>query len=92
MKEKLKIALELYIKEFEKKHKLTFDSAVGNDLMGVLNFGCTSFYSMSDIIEDIDNKYPKGLILQWHEDTIEHYPKCINLRSYAMGLRYEKLK
>lgn len=92
MKKELKTALELYIKEFENKHELTFDSAVGDDLMGVLDFGCTEFFSMSDIIEDIDNKYPKGLILQWHEDTIEHNPKYINLRTYAMGLRYEQIK
>lgn len=91
MKPELKTALEIYIKEFEAKHELAFDSAVGNDLMGVLDFGCTEFFSMSDIVEDIDNNYPKGLILQWHEDTIEHHPKYINLRSYATGLRYEKL-
>ena len=91
MKAQLKEALELYIKEFETKHELTFDSAVGNDLMGVLDFRCTEFFNMSDIVEDIDNNYPKGLILQWHEDTIEHHPRYINLRTYAMGFRYEKL-
>ena len=92
MKPELKAVLEIYIKEFEAKHELTFDSAVGNDLMGVLDFGCTNFYNMSDIIQDIDNEYPKGLVLQWHEDTIEHHPKYINLSSYAMGFRYEQLK
>lgn len=83
----------LYIDEFEEKHGLEFDHAVGDDLMGVIAFGFTEFYNMSDIIEDIDSEYPKGLILRWNEETIEHHPKYyINLNSYATGLRYEQLK
>ena len=91
MKEKLKEAIELYIKEFEAKHEIYFDSAIGDDLMGVLDFGCTYFFNISDIVEDIDNNYPKGLILDWNEHTVENHPKYINLNSYAMGLRYEQL-
>lgn len=88
MKLQLTKALHAYIKAFEKKHDLTFQSAVADDLMGVLDFGSTDFFSMSDVIEDIDNNYQRGLILQWHDDCIENHPKYINLKSYVMGLRY----
>lgn len=85
MKAKLKEILMLYIFEFELKHGLDFDHAVGDDLMGVIAFGDTMFFNISDIIEDIDNEYPEGLILRWNDDVIDHHPKYINLRSYAMG-------
>ena len=91
IKLKLVKALHAYIKAFEKKHDLKFDSAVADDLMGVLDFGSTDFFSMCDIIEDIDNDYPKGLIKQWQEDCIQNHPKYINLKSYVMGLRYEMI-
>ena len=92
MKAKLKEQLKLYIEEFEEKHGLEFDHAVGDDLLGVISFGNTMFFNMSDIIQDIDSQYDKGLIIQWHEDTVENYPKFINLSSYAMGLRYKTIK
>ena len=92
MKLKLKEQLKLYIEEFEEKHGLEFDHAVGGDLMGVIAFGDVMFFNMSDIIQDIDSQYDRGLIIQWHEDTLENYPKFINLSSYAMGLRYKTIK
>ena len=91
MKPKLKEQLKLYIEEFEEKHGLEFDHAVGGDLMGVIAFGDVMFFNMSDIIEDIDNEYENHLITQWLYDCMEFSPKYINLNSYAMGLRYEQL-
>lgn len=88
MKQKLKEQLMLYIEEFEEKHGLEFDHAVGDDLMGVIAFGNTIFFNISDIIEDIDNEYPEGLILRWNDDVIDHHPKYINLKSYVMGARF----
>lgn len=96
MTKKLKTALDAaiigYIKAFEKKHDVAFDWAVNDDLTGSLSFG-DNYFSMSDIVQDINKKYKKGLIFEWQNASIEaHFKsidKVINLNSYAMGLRYE---
>lgn len=88
---------DYYISLFEKKHDYELYDIVHDDYT-VLCFADT-YLSISDIIEDIDRNYPKGLIFQWQEDSVDYSlkhsgkdVKWINLRSYAMGLRYEQLK
>jgi hypothetical protein len=98
MSKKLRKALDDaitgYIKAFEKKHDVFYEWAVVDDLTGILNFG-DHYFSMSDIVEDIDKKYKKWKIFEWKDAGIKaHFEgntKTINLRSYMMGLRYESV-
>lgn len=95
----LKLALDAaimgYIHKFEKAHGVGFDYAVGEDedLTGVLCFG-DHYFNMSDIVYDVDNKLPIRLIFEWQDAGLDAHSsgndKIINLKSYAMGLRYER--
>jgi hypothetical protein len=78
-----------YIELFCKKHDLYFDYWVADIIGEVAAFG-DYFFSFTDIVRDIDEDVEAGLILQWHDDSIEHEDTTINFRSYAMGLRYKE--
>lgn len=88
--------LMAYIRKFEKKHDVKLQYAVDDNIMGVLNFGDAYFFDAADVVYDIDHNLPKGLILQWAEDSIDDSKnparQTINLLSYAMGLRFEDLQ
>ena len=71
MKKQLEKVLKQYIKEFEKKQNLTFEFAVGDNLMEVISFGYVYFFNMSDIIYDIDNNIKENIIVEWCEYTIQ---------------------
>ena len=81
MKKQLEKVLKQYIKEFEKKQDLTFEFAVGDNLMEVISFGCVYFFNMSDIIYDIDNNIKDNIIVEWCEYTIQE-KDYINYRTY----------
>lgn len=83
------------------KQGISFEDWVGGDIGGIANFGDIYYFSITDIIEDVNNGYKKGLILKWLEDSVDasndttnkyfDEKPYINLKSYAMGLRYENL-
>lgn len=85
-----------YIRKFEKKHDVKLQYAVDDNIMGVLNFGDAYFFDATDVVYDMDHNLPKGLILQWAEDSVDDSKnptrQTINLQSYAMGLRFEDLE
>ena len=81
MKKQLEKVLKQYIKEFEKKQDLTFEFAVGDNLMEVISFGYVYFFNMSDIIYDIDNNIKDNIIVEWCEYTIQE-KDYINYRTY----------
>ena len=81
MKKQLEKVLKQYIKEFEKKQDLTFEFAVGDNLMEVISFGYVYFFNMSDIIYDIDNNIKENIIVDWCEYTIQE-KDYINYRTY----------
>ncbi len=85
-----------YIRKFEEKHDVELQYAVDDDIMGVLDFGDVYVFNATDVVYDIDHDLPKGLILQWAEDSADDKKnparQTINLQSYAMGLRFEDLK
>jgi hypothetical protein len=87
---------DIYVKKFEKKHGYNLDYEFGEFKNEMCNFGDHYYFSISDIIFDIETKQPKGLIFQWLDDYVEYsYKKNvtkINYKSYSMGLRYENLK
>ena len=91
IKQQFEDSVMAIIIEFEKKQGFDFDFAVSNDLSGVLCFGDEYSFCLSDICKDIFTDQPKGLIMQWQDDSILNYKqKIINYNSYTMGLRYEK--
>ena len=96
LREELEEILKSYIRKFEAKHDVEMQYAVDDDITGVLDFGGVYFFCITDVIYDIDHDLPKGLILQWAEDSVDDSKnptrQIINLYSYAKGLRYEDLK
>lgn len=91
MRKELDKILMDYIRKFEKKQDMTFEFAVCDDLMGVICFGCVYYFSINDIIFDIDTSQPKGLITEWLEACLEnkHRTNNINYHSYCKGMRFE---
>lgn len=96
LREELEEILKSYIRKFEAKHDVEMQYAVDDDITGVLDFGDIYFFNVTDVIYDIDHDLPKGLILQWAEDSVDDSKnptrQTINLQSYAKGLRFEDLE
>ena len=96
LRRELEETLMAYIRLFEEKHDVNLQYAVNDDIMGVLDFGDVYCFHIADVVYDIDHDLPKGLILQWAEDSIDDSKnptrQTINLQSYAMGLRFEDLQ
>lgn len=96
LRKELEETLMAYIRLFEEKHDLELQYAINDDIMGVLDFGYVYFFNIADVVYDIDHDLPKGLILQWAEDSADDNKnptrQTINLHSYAKGLRFENLR
>jgi hypothetical protein len=56
---------------FARKQGLTFDFWVADEIGGVACFGDIYFFSLQDMLYDIEGRRKKGLILQWIEDAVE---------------------
>jgi hypothetical protein len=86
-----------FIRKFCKKQGIIFDGWVGDEIGGIAIFSCQYFFDLPDIIFDLTTKQPKCNILNWQSEGVEFNMENenqlhINYKSYAMGLRYEKLK
>ena len=97
-------ALKDYYKEkdnvirlFSEKQKLACSYVLGN----IYCFIDEYFFNLEDIIYDLENDCPVGLILQWQDDRLSYNydmeemgaeTTYINYKSYHMGLRYETFK
>lgn len=96
LRKELEETLMAYIRLFEEKHDVDLQYIVNDDIMGLLDFGDVYFFNTTDVVYDIDHDLPKGLILQWAEDSVDDSKnparQTINLLSYAMGLRFEDLE
>lgn len=88
LRERLDGIIMEYIKLFEKKHNMNFEFAVSDDLTDVLCFGDIYYFSMNDVVFDIDNKLKKGLTIEWLEYNLENQDKYVNLYSYSKGYRH----
>ena len=86
MKEKLENILKEYIRLFCKKQDLEFDFAVLDDYLDVICFGYETFISMSDIVYDIDNKIPKGVIKDWYNYIVEN-ENNISYRTWVKNIK-----
>jgi hypothetical protein len=81
-----------FIEVFVEKHGYEFSGWVANDIGGIAEFIEQYFFNFKDIVDDILNEYPEGLIFRWQDDCISKSGNSIiNLKSYFMGLRYEDL-
>lgn len=81
---------DMIFRAFAKKHDLQFDYWVGvdEDRAGVASFNEQYFFNMCDIKEDLQNRYPKGDILEWQDYCVELRMKNdlespINLRNFV---------
>ena len=101
MRENYKSACAAYVRAFEAKQGIEFEYWIGEEVGGATSFGGEWCFSMLEIIHDVDTRQPKGQILQWHSECLEHAQslpegsqlyKKINYRSYCMGLRFGDLK
>jgi hypothetical protein len=80
-----------YINKFINKQGYDFSGWVGDDVGGVACFVEQYFFSLDDIVYDINNKCEKGLIFAWQEHNLEvGSDKAINYYSYSRGLRMAK--
>lgn len=59
-----------YVMMFCKKQETELDFWVDRDTFTVGQFG-DHFYSISDIITDIEEQAPAGLIYEWQDEQIE---------------------
>ena len=80
------------VKKFAKNQDLEFNGWVGNDVGGIAGFATQYFFSIQDMILDLNTKQKKGFILQWQSEMVEYRmsepPKqTINYKSYTLGLR-----
>ena len=96
LKKQYEFVCDQYIQKFSNKQGIEFDGWIGKDIGGVASFIDQYFFNLSDIIEDINGKHPKGLILEWQDDSVDYNmarkdPFVINYKTYAMGLRYSDL-
>jgi len=87
-----------YLNLFALKHSLTFEFWISDEIGSIASFGDTFFFTMDNIMEDINNDYPKNIIMDWHWHCldVDQYLKndkdapkkpCPNLSHYAMGAR-----
>ena len=90
LREDLDKALKAYIDAFCVKHDYQHDFSVGDDLMDVA-FISDMCLSVHDIISDIDDSLPVGVISDWYYDSLENHVNgvaCVNLLSYFMINKY----
>lgn len=60
-----------YIRDFEQKQDITFKCYVDNIAGGLCEFKEGYFINMYEIIIDLEQNAPKGLILHWHDCITE---------------------
>jgi hypothetical protein len=76
-----------YIDFFTKKHGYEFSSWVADEVGGIACFVEQYYFNFNNIVEDINNQYPKGKIFEHQDYEVECDYKgktTINLRNYVM--------
>ena len=90
LQQQYQAACNAYIAAFCKKQKIDFDYWIGDEVGGLASFAETYFFTMSDIVLDVDTKQRKGKILKWQDYNMEAEQQ-INYKSYTMGLRVRNI-
>lgn len=86
-----------WVQKFCNKQQIDFDGWVSDEVGGIASFACQYFFTLSDIILDLNTKQPKGNILNWQIEDVDfnmfnEKQQHINYKSYTMGLRHEQLE
>ena len=89
LKETYELCCNEYVKRFSEKQCLFFDGWIGDEIGGIASFIQQYFFSISDIVFDIENKCKKGLILEWQDLSVANPEKAINYYSFSKGLRLD---
>ena len=81
----------LYIAQFEEKHDCYLEYWVSDDTTGIACFG-DNFFSLSDIVFDIDNNCPARAIFDWQDYQVEKHSngtenQIVNFKNHLKGLR-----
>lgn len=86
MKQAYKKAVNAYRKSFEKKHNLTFEYWVNDEVGTIAGFNNGMYYiDFRDMKLDIDNDVEKNKFFEWYDYTLEeHYRKqpIINYKTF----------
>lgn len=82
-------AVNEIIDYFCEKQDLDFEYWAGDCVGEVACFG-DIFLNFDDIIHDLKNDAPKGLIIDWYFEQLDNERININYRSYIMGARFKK--
>lgn len=78
-----------YVKKFAQKQGIEFEFWVSDRVGETACFSSHHAFNMPELIYDIDSNQPKGLIMEWHEKSLENQgEKWINYFSYCLGFRY----
>lgn len=87
------IACNEYIEKFVKKQGYEFDGWVAEEVGGLASFIEQYYFSLSDIIYDLETNQKKGEIMRWQEYGIERNYEdkdySVNYKTYCKGFRYE---
>ena len=86
------LVCDKYIELFSEKQGLEYEFWVG-DTVGEVAYFPDYWFNFSDIVLDINNYVPEGLITEWQNESLLNYDKGlkINYYSYKNGLRYSYL-
>jgi hypothetical protein len=85
---------QCYVHAFTKKHDISFDYWIGDDIGGIASFGECYTFSLTDIRIDIDNRVQKGKIFEWIDYEVEfnmnkEFTVWINYKNWLKGARHE---
>lgn len=82
-------AIQAVIDQFCEKQDIEFEYAVGDDLLDVLCFSLDEYYTLQDIVYDLETYQPPRKIYEWSLYCLE-IKEYVNYKSYCMGWRKEK--
>ena len=88
MKQAYKKAVTAYRKAFEKKHNLTFEYWVCDEVGTVASFDLGTYYiDFQDMKYDIDNDVQRDKFIEWYDFTLDAHYKNEPIINYKTFLK-----
>ena len=72
LRKRLDKIIGLYVAKFEEKHETELEFWVSDDTTGIACFG-DYFFSLADIVFDIDNNCPAREIFRWQDYCVDKH-------------------
>ena len=91
LKQDYESACNDYLHEFCIKQSMKNGGWVGGHI-GRIAICSFFFFSMQDIVWDINSKQKVGLIINWYHDCLGNVEKSVNYYSYTHGLKLDDFK